>query len=325
MIPVLPPRVGSDHCRCFLQEHYILAAWSNIKVINRANTLNGCIQYKGYYYPVTLPEPVLKTKHLQEPKYSWIWFISGLPYHIVTTSVVNHSALLEIKKWKETLQKNREDKELWGVNGSPGGEWPRQKEQKAKAASRSPGKYARNISKFKPNKILHKREMGKCLKTDSCYFVTLGVNLGIIFCTEVIPLNFCCILSKSRDDDQQAVDLPNKMSEDLFAGLSTAVGHKRAVSLCDQGHALHVSAKVGNPPTLSLPSSPTPRTRRGGDNHELTQLRLTASMELSGVLLEQRNPLFWTYHTKTEAGITSSRTREHQTMLVGSVKTKTKK
>ena len=66
------------------------------------NTLNDHTQYKGYYYPVTLPEPILQTKHLQEQKYSWIWFISGLPYHIVTTSVVNcpwdHAVLSWAKK-----------------------------------------------------------------------------------------------------------------------------------------------------------------------------------------------------------------------------------
>lgn len=43
------------------------------------------------------------------------------------------------------------------------------------------------------------------------------------------------------------------MSEDLFAGLSTAEGCKRVVSLCDQGHAIHIAAKVCNPPTLTLP------------------------------------------------------------------------
>lgn len=47
VIPVLPPRVGFDHCRCFLQELYILVALSNAEVINRANTLDGCTQYKG--------------------------------------------------------------------------------------------------------------------------------------------------------------------------------------------------------------------------------------------------------------------------------------
>lgn len=52
------------------------------------------------------------------------------------------------------------------------------------------------------------------------------------------------------------------------------------------------------------------------------EARLTASVELSGVLLEERNPLFWTFHTKIQAGITNSRTREHLTALVGSVKNK---
>ena len=121
-------------------------------------------------------------------------------------------------------------------------------------------------------------------------FVTSGVALGIVFYTQVTPLNFCCIVSKSSNDDQQT-DLPNEMSEDLFAGLNAAEGDKRAVLLCDQGHALHISARVCNPSTLSLPSSPTPHTLRGGDNHELTEARLTASVELSGVLLEQCNPL----------------------------------
>lgn len=52
------------------------------------------------------------------------------------------------------------------------------------------------------------------------------------------------------------------------------------------------------------------------------EARLTASVELSGVLLEERNPLFWTFHTKIQAGITNSRTKEHLTALVGSVKNK---
>lgn len=114
------------------------------------------------------------------------------------------------------------------------------------------------------------------------------------------------------------------MSEDLFAGLSAAEGDKRAVSLCDQGHAIHISAKICNPPTLSLPSSPTPHKHRGGDNHELTEARLIAIVEVSGVLLEQCNPLFWAYHSKIETGITNSRTREHQATSVGSAETETK-
>lgn len=49
-------------------------------------------------------------------------------------------------------------------------------------------------------------------------FATSGVNLSIVFCTQVTPLNFCHMSSKSREEDQHAVDLPNEVSEDLFIG-----------------------------------------------------------------------------------------------------------
>lgn len=140
------------------------------------------------------------------------------------------------------------------MNSSPGGERARQKEQKAKAE----GKITRQMQK-KDQQVQTKQNIiqkGNGKKLENCFmllFVISGVNLGIVFCTQVTPLNFCCIVSKSRGDDQQTVNLPNEMSEDLFAGLSAAEGDKRAVSLCDQGHALHTSPKVCNPPT-SLPA-----------------------------------------------------------------------
>lgn len=55
----------------------------------------------------------------------------------------------------------------------------------------------------------------------------------------------------------------------------------------------------------------------------LKQARLTASPDLSRGLLEECNTLFWTYHATIQAGRTSSRTRDHQTTLIGSVKIET--
>lgn len=43
-IPVLPPRVGSDHCRWLLQElHILVALMRNEEVINIANPSSGCM------------------------------------------------------------------------------------------------------------------------------------------------------------------------------------------------------------------------------------------------------------------------------------------
>lgn len=43
-ILVLPPGVGSNHCRWFLQKlHILVALMRNMEVINRVNTSNGCM------------------------------------------------------------------------------------------------------------------------------------------------------------------------------------------------------------------------------------------------------------------------------------------
>lgn len=128
------------------------------------------------------------------------------------------------------------------------------------------------------------------------------------------------MVSKSRDGDKQTLDLPNRMPAELFLGLSAAEGDKRAVSVCDQGHTLHISVKVWNIPTLSLHSLPTPHTPRVGITMSLLKqglLPVWSSLEC--------NPLFWTYDTKNKARITNSRTREPRTVLIGWVKRVTKK
>ena len=180
----------------------------------------------------------------------------------------------------------------WGRKGAlgskwcPGGGWPRQKEQKAKAEARSPGKCTRSASSNQ-TKYCKTGKCEKAWKLLHATFYQLGGWPRNCFLHSHNTPKFLC--------HRQTVDLLNKTSEDLSSGLSSAKEDKRTVSLCDQGHEIHISAKVCNALTLSLPSLPTPVTHEGGDNHELTEPRLTASMELSWVLLEHCNPLFWTY------------------------------
>lgn len=164
-------------------------------------------------------------------------------------------------------------------------------------------------------------------KLENCFmlfFANLAIKLGNFSRTQVTPLVFFASSPKAEMVIKETAELPDVMPAELFAGLSTAEGDKRAGSVCDQGHTLHSSVKLWSTPTCShshsLPPLPTPHTPRV----EMTMRSLKQGL-LPVWNSPECNPLFWTSDTKNKARITNSRTREHQNMLVGVVKRVAKK